>query len=173
MTDTCTSQESGSGTALYSSFVRPTAAAAATSQSICALPMPTCQDIHFFNRLIVTPLLPPRRYSSLAVAVAYCGGLGGRAWAFPGTRSRINLLPLPSRLPSPPSLPVSPNELGRGFVPTSFVKIGRRHSPSPTTAALPRSTANITHGASSLQKVFPDFGGSRLGSSTRLESPPL
>ena len=36
----------------------------------------------------------------------------------------------------PPSLPVSPNELGRGFVPTSFVKIGRRHSPSPTTAAL-------------------------------------
>ena len=41
--------------------------------------MPTCQDIHFFNRLIVTPLLPPRRYSSLAVAVAYCGGLGGRA----------------------------------------------------------------------------------------------
>ena len=63
----------------------------ATYQPICALPMPTCQDIHFFNRLIVTPL-PPWPYSSLAVAVAYGGGLGGRALAFPGTRSGINLL---------------------------------------------------------------------------------
>ena len=121
--------------ALYSSFVRPTATAAATSQSICALPMPTCQDIHFFNRLIVAPLLPPRRYSSMArsrslIAAASEAALGlFRALA----RGSIYCRYHPG---CPPSLPVSPNELGRGFVPTSFVKIGRRHSPSPTTAAL-------------------------------------
>ena len=129
VTDTCTSQESGSGMALYSSFVRPTAAAAATSQSICALPMPTCQDIHFFNRLIVTPLLPPRRYSSLARPRRPRLGFSGHSLEDQFTAVTIQVA-------HPPSLPVSPNELGRGFVPTSFVKIGRRHSPSPTTAAL-------------------------------------
>ena len=99
----------------------------------------TCQDIHFFNRLIVTPL-PPWRYSSLAVAGAYGDGLVGRDWAFPGTRSRINLLPLPSTLPS---LPVSPNELAWAWFRSHLVREDREeeeeeeaHSPSLTSAAL-------------------------------------